>query len=81
MSREILRDKVEIVNMRKMRTGWSKLFSQQENILVLTSRGRVAGFYIPYEVAKNLPNKYKVLFLDLLNSYAERIAPELEGLL
>lgn len=73
-----LQDKVEIVNMRRMRVGWSKLLNQQDNILVLTKRGKVAGFYIPYEVAKNLPNKYKVFFLYLLDVYAKKAVPELE---
>jgi len=74
----ILQDKVDIVNMRKMRSGWSKLLNQQENVLVLTNRGRVVGFYIPYELTKTLPNEYKALFLFLLNAYAKRAVPELE---
>ncbi len=73
-----LHDKVEIVNMRKMRSGWSKLMNQQENILVLTNRGRVTGFYIPYEVSRSLPNPIKVLFLYLLDMYAKKAVPELE---
>jgi len=76
--KSMLQDKVEIINMRKMRTGWSKLLNQQENILVLTNRGKVTGFYIPFEVAKSLPNKYKVLFLYLLDIYAKKAVPELE---
>ncbi len=75
--KSFLRDKVDIVNMRKMRSGWSKLLNQQENVLVLTNRGRVVGFYIPYELAKTLPNEHKVLFLYLLNAYAKKAVPEL----
>jgi len=73
-----LRDKTDVVNMRTMRTGWSKLLNQQEKILVLTSRGRVTGFYIPYEVARGLPNQLKVIFLYLLDIYARKVVPELE---
>jgi len=73
-----LHDRVELVNMRTMRTGWSKLLNQQDKILVLTNRGRVTGFYIPYEVARSLPNQLKVLFLYLLDVYAKKAVPELE---
>ncbi len=77
-TKSILRDKVDIVNMRKMRSGWSKFLNQQDNVLVLTNRGKVVGFYIPYELAKTLPKEYKVLFLYLLNAYAKKAVPELE---
>ena len=73
-----LEGRVEIVNMRRMRTEWSRLLNQQERVLVLTNRGRVVGFYIPYEQAKNLPNKHKILFLHLLDAYAKKAVPELE---
>ncbi len=73
-----LHDRVELVNMRTMRTGWSKLLNQQDKILVLTNRGRVTGFYIPYEVARSLPNQLKMLFLYLLDVYAKKAVPELE---
>ncbi len=76
--KSILQEKVDIVNMRRMRSGWSKLLNQQENALVLTNRGRVVGFYIPYDLAKTLPNEYKVLFLHLLDAYAKKAVPELE---
>ena len=78
MTESVLQDKVEIVNMRKMRSEWSKLLNQQDNMLVLTNRGRAVGFYIPYELAKALPNKYKVLFLHLMDAYAKKVIPELE---
>jgi len=45
---------------------------------VLTNRGRVTGFYIPYDIAKTLPNEYKLLFLYLLDAYAKKAVPELE---
>ena len=76
--KSILHDRVDVVNMRKMRSGWSKLLNQQENVLVLTNRGRVVGFYVPYDLAKTLPNEYKVLFLYLLDAYAKKAVPELE---
>lgn len=76
--KSILQDKVDVVNMRKMRSGWSKLLNQQENILILTNRGRVVGFYMPYELIKTLPNEYKILFLYLLDAYAKKAVPELE---
>ncbi len=62
-----------------MRSAWSKLLNQQDNILVLTSRGKVTGLYIPFKLAKALPNKYKVLFLYLIDAYAKKAVPELEG--
>ena len=61
-----------------MRSAWSKLLNQQDNILVLTSRGKVTGLYIPFKLAKALPNKYKVLFLYLIDAYAKKAVPELE---
>ena len=74
----VIHDKTDVVNMRTMRTGWSKLLNQQEKILILTNRGRVTGFYIPYEVARSLPNQFKVMFLYLLDIYAKKVVPELE---
>ncbi len=78
MKVEELYNKVDLVNMRAMRTGWSKLLNQQDKILLLTKRGKIIGFYIPYLVARDLPNELKVLFMHLLNVYTKKAVPELE---
>ncbi len=74
-----LRKRLRPVNMREMRVKWSKLLNDKENILVVTNRGKIVGFYIGIEASKDIPKEYRMLFMHMINVYGEKMLSELKS--